>query len=68
MRKHVSFALIMAVITMLGMASCEKKAETPSTSVPTTSQGAQKRLTGDEQIEKLNTAPHYMKNRPTSFA
>ncbi len=54
MRKHVSFALIMAVITMLGMASCEKKAETPSTSVPTTSQGAQKRLTGDEQIEKLN--------------
>ncbi|MBR1516390.1 MAG: hypothetical protein IJ621_06565 [Paludibacteraceae bacterium] len=55
MRQHFSFALVMVLITMLGFASCEKKTNSSNTSVPTTSQGAQKRLTGDEQIEKLNT-------------
>lgn len=55
MRQHFSFALVMVLITMLGFASCEKKTNSSNTNVPTTSQGAQKRLTGDEQIEKLNT-------------
>lgn len=55
MRKFFSLALIMSVITMLSLSSCEKKTTTPETNVPTTSKGAQKQLSYDEQIEKLNS-------------
>jgi len=54
MRKHLLFALVVLVATMLGVSSCKKKDNSKNTDLPTTSQGAQDRLTGDEQVKKLN--------------
>lgn len=54
MRKHFYFALVAVLAAMLVFASCEKKTQSNNTDLPTTTNGVQKRLTGDEQIEKLN--------------
>ena len=54
MCKHFYFALVAVLAAMLVFASCEKKTQSNNTDLPTTTNGVQKRLTGDEQIEKLN--------------
>ena len=54
MRKHLIFALTVVVMAMLAFASCDKKKTTNNTDLPTTSDGAQKRLTREEQVDKLN--------------
>ena len=55
MRKHFLFAFVAVVAAMLTFASCEKKTKSNNTELPSTSDGVQKRLTAEEQIEKLNT-------------
>lgn len=55
MRKHFLFAFVAVIAAMLTFASCDKKNNSNNTDLPSSADGVQKRLTADEQIEKLNT-------------